>query len=62
MGGAFGAFQTEALHTGKHTEGRAYVGQNSLLTGVAGGDGEGVCFEFLTNLGMGWGDGKVGPC
>lgn len=36
------------------------VGQNSLLTSIAGVYGEGVGFEFFKNLGMGWGDGKVG--
>lgn len=37
-----------------------FVGQNSLLTSIAGVYGEGVGFEFFKNLGMGWGDGKVG--
>lgn len=36
-----------------------FVGQNSLLTSIAGVYGEGVGFEFFKNLGMGWGDGKV---
>ena len=39
----------------------AECGPNSLLTGVAGVYGEGVCFGFLESVGMGWGDGEVRP-